>query len=301
MNKVILKEKIILNEKKTYKDSAINIGYGIDDKYVRPMATSIASFCCNNDDREIIVNIVSAYLSDSNIKKLNELALKLDISIIYYRISDDFLRTFPVRKSWSYAMYYRYLLPNLVEKAEYIYYFDADVICVRKCDELFNIKINNNVLGAAKDVKKTRIKRKKCLNLDGEYFNSGVLVINKKRWIKENVLNKLIDVIKNNFKILKYPDQDALNIVINGDYYMINNIFNTLEITNNSLETSKLLHFANHPKPWSNKWFLNPIYNTKAKNIYDDYEKITPWMMEDKENDNQYRELVKWIIKYFLS
>ena len=74
----------------------INIAYGIDDNYARCMATSIASFCINNKNRNICFYIVASDLSDKTKIKLKVLAKDYNINIIIYEINKDFFRDMPI-------------------------------------------------------------------------------------------------------------------------------------------------------------------------------------------------------------
>ena len=91
-----LNEKIVKNviEYRCLHDTLniINIAYGIDDNYARCMATSIASFCINNKDKNFCFYIVASDLSDKTKIKLKVLAKDYNINIIIYEINKDFFK-----------------------------------------------------------------------------------------------------------------------------------------------------------------------------------------------------------------
>ena len=291
-----LKCKNVLNYIEQGEKKQINIGYGIDEKYIRPMIASIASFVYNNRNFNLQVHIVSGVLKEKDVNLLRKFAIDMKISMIYYEIDDKLVSKFSITKYWSIAMYYRYFLPYIVsDDVEYIFYFDADIICNKSCEELFLYKINK-VIGAATDLDKTRKKQEKRLLLKGKYFNSGVLIINRSEWIKKDVLSELIKILNCSYK-LKYPDQDALNIIFDNDYCILSNKFNLLDMIDDKLENASLLHFANHPKPWTREWRLNPAYDTSARDVYDFYEKKTPMRNVKKIKSGNVYMLIKWFIK----
>ena len=47
------------------------------------------------------------------------------------------------------------------------------------------------------------------------------------------------------------------------------------EVIKNKLKEIKLIHFANHPKPWSILWQYEK--RPYMENIYNKYEKLSPW------------------------
>ena len=69
-----------------------------------------------------------------------------------------------------------------------------------------------------------------------EYVNSGVLLINNKKWREENLFEKLLDYSVKNASLLQYPDQDAINFICREhkkmlpDYYNVRSYFYTIRV-----------------------------------------------------------------------
>lgn len=279
----------------------INIAYGIDDNYARCMATSIVSFCINNKNRNICFYIVASDLSDKTKIKLKVLAKDYNINIIIYEINKGFFRDMPIVHEISLATYFRILLPNLVLDVDKLYYVDADIICLKDADSLFNINLEDNIIAAVPDSKKMNNKRNKALNLRQHiYFNAGVLIIDIKKWNDNKISDKILTVINNYRNIIKYEDQDALNIVLSKKVKYISKIFNCITLSDVDNKEIILLHFANHPKPWSKDWPLNIIYNDFSKNLYKQLENETPWANLPLEKNNSYKNKIKWRVKNIL-
>ena len=88
-------------------------------------------------------------------------------------------------------------------------------------------------------------------NLSGKYINSGFVCFNLKKIREDNIILKWFDVI--NTVKLKYPDQDALNIVCTDHELYISSIYNyiyglTLDVLNTSL--IKVFHYAGYKYYW---------------------------------------------------
>jgi lipopolysaccharide biosynthesis glycosyltransferase len=293
--------KIIKYENDKNEKELINIAYGIDDNYVRCMLTSILSFKLNNINNNIIFHVITNGLNDENLLKIKSVSKKYKINIIIYILYDNIFNELPVKIHWSKAMYFRFILPEILNSIEKVFYFDADIICLKKAPKFFSIDLKENIVAAVLDVKRIALKKEKIFKLkENSYFNSGVLIINIKEWNKYKVLSKVIKCIKEDPKKYKHPDQDALNVVLQNKIKYIPKFYNCIDFYEiKDPNDIVLLHFANHPKPWNKYWFLNIIYNDFTKNIYSFYENK---IFSDKKREGYktYSMLIKWIIKFLL-
>lgn len=281
--------------------NVINIAYGIDDNYARCMATSIASFCINNKNKNFCFYIVASDLSDKTKTKLKILAKDYNINIIIYEINKDFFRNMPIIHEISLATYFRILLPDLILDIDRLYYIDADIICLKDADSLFNINLEDNIIIAVADSEKMNNKRNKALNLKQHiYFNAGVLIIDIKKWNDNKISDRILTIINRYRNIIKYEDQDALNIVLSKKVKYISKKFNCINLKDINVEEIVLLHFANHPKPWNEDWPLNFMYNDFTKDLYKQLENKTPWMNSPLEKNNSYKNKIKWRVKNIL-
>lgn len=279
----------------------INIAYGIDDNYARCMATSIASFCMNNNNKNFCFYIIATNLSNETKKNLNVLAKNLNIDVVIYEIDNKFFKDMPTVHVVSLAVYFRILLPIIVYNVDVLFYIDADIICLKDASEFFDIKLKENIIAAIPDNEKMNRKRNDSLKLKNHvYFNSGVLIIDVKKWNKNKISNRIVTVINKYKDVIKYEDQDALNMVLSKKVRYISKKFNCINLKDIDVREIVLLHFANHPKPWNRFWFLNVINNEFTKNLYSKYEEITPWKNCPLENKANLKNMIKWIIKYLL-
>ena len=279
----------------------INIAYGIDDNYARCMAASIASFCINNKNKNFCFYIVVSDLLNETKIKLEVLAKIYNIDIIIYEINKDFFYDMPVTHDISLATYFRILLPDMVVDIDKLYYIDADIVCLKDAEEFFNIDLEDNIIAAVSDGKKMNNKRNKALNLKQHiYFNAGVLIINIKKWNDNKISDKVLSIINKYRNIIKYEDQDALNIVLSRKIKYISKKFNCLNLRDINNKEIILLHFASHPKPWNEDWSLNFMYNNFTKDLYKQLENKTPWRNSPLEKNSSYKNKIKWRVKNIL-
>lgn len=127
----------------------------------------------------------------------------------------------------SIETYYRLVVPELFGQYDKILYLDSDLIVLEDVAKLYNTDIQDNFLGAVRDIgfqgnvnggNKEFIKYYKqfeCKDLN--FFNAGVLIMNTKK-IRENFTSRwLLDFAQQNS--FKFQDQDLLNILFEGKIF----------------------------------------------------------------------------------
>ena len=275
----------------------INIGYGVDDNFMRGMMTSIVSFCMNNN-RNFKFYIVTSNLSEDNKIKLKTIAEQYNINIYIYKIDTKTLKKLPVFIHLPISMYFRFVLPVLLKDISKLFYIDADIICLKNAENLFDVNLNENIIAAVPDQDD---KRSNTLKLENHiYFNSGMLVIDIKKWNELDFLKKAIDLLIENPKIFKFPDQDVLNIIFTNKVKYLDVIFNCFvdyrncrrKINNKDIV---LLHFSALPKPWNIAWPISKIVNAFNEKIYFYYEEKTPWKGVPLYKPKSYKEIGTYV------
>lgn len=265
-------------------NNIVHIGYGIDNNYVRCCSTSIVSFCKNNPQEKFHFHIISSIISKENLNNLQKLAEKYNINISIYIIDDTHFNKLPTQKIFPISMYFRFILPIINPNLSKILYIDADIICLNNINELLSLNLNQNIIAAVPDTNEMNIYRNKELNLKNHlYFNSGMMLINIPEWNKNNISNKLIDLLNTSSYNFKFPDQDALILILTQKVTYLPKKFNYFNgfcpwhkdsITNKEII---LLHFTSSPKPWDLGWEVSSMSNDYNRDLYKTYENQTPW------------------------
>lgn len=303
----IVKNIIEYNYCSNQNKDIVNICYGIDNNFARCTASSIISFVQNNLDVNFRFNLIVGALSDTNKIRFKNFAEKYKLNIIIYEIdSIDFERlNLPTKKQWPISMYFRCLFPLILSNVNKIFYIDADIICLNSAKSLFNVDLDNKIVGAVKGSEWGNKYRNKALGLKNHiYFNSGVLVIDVIKWNKYDISTLMIkELIKSPDKF-ELPDQDVLNLVLTGNVKYLETKYNWFNHLHADVSTIKrneivLIHFTASPKPWNKCWQISKICNDFNKNIYSYYEKMTPWA-NDELLDPKLKEEQKEYLKYLL-
>lgn len=285
----------------------VNICYGIDNNFARCTASSIISFVQNNLDVNFRFNLIVENLSDKNKNRFKIFAEKYKLNITIYEIdSTDFEKLkLPTKKQWPISTYFRFLFPFIIKNVDKLFYVDADIICLNNAKNLFEIDLENNIIGAVKGSEWGNKYRNKALNLENHiYFNAGLLVIDINKWNEKNISFTMIERLIEDPDKFELLDQDVLNLVLTGNVKYLEakyNWFNHLHTDVNNIKRNEivLIHFTASPKPWNKCWQISKICNDFNKNIYSYYEKMTPWA-NDELLDPKLKEEQKEYLKYLL-
>lgn len=202
----------------------MNIVACASDNYTMPCGVMICSVCENNKDDVVNFYVfVDVSFSDAHKKDLEKLVGGYaNKHIFFVLVSDDRIKSFLPFETYLYTrqVFYRLLmaelLPDYVDK---VLYLDCDIIVRHSLRPLFQIDIENFSIGVVHDSQEAVISRFNRLgySYDKGYFNSGVLLVNLKRWRESDKTSLLLKYIKDNSARIVLPDQDPLNVVFQDD------------------------------------------------------------------------------------
>lgn len=173
---------------------------------------------------------------------------------------------------YSKQMYYRWLIPEVLSKYEKVLYLDCDIVVNADVAQLYDFPLGDNYVAAAANFLrgnlKNHVENRLGLALD-EYYNSGVLLINCKKWIEKKLKAACIECLSS-YERLSCPDQDVLNIVCKGKIAVIEDKWNFQwhhqfpdAVTNTFIcdyakryeklihTVPNIIHFTSWVKPWS--------------------------------------------------
>lgn len=261
----------------------LNISYGIDENYLDGVGVSITSVILHNK-KNIAFHVICDNYSSKFITKIEQLSIEYKVKIVLYSINVNNLDTLPQTKIWSRAMYFRlFAFDYFANTFERLLYLDADVICKGSIIELNDLDFLGNTAAVIKDVDSIQNKvndRLQPYNLQGRYFNSGVVLVNLYEWSNAALTIKALTLLKSGTKGInfKYPDQDVLNILLKDKVIFLPREYNTIYTIKSELkdkthskfkniisDKTKLIHYTGATKPW-HSWACYPsvIYYKKA-------------------------------------
>ncbi|CAN7162322.1 glycosyltransferase family 8 protein [Rhizobium sp. LjRoot258] len=179
------------------------------------------------------------------------------------------MATLQTNSNWSRAIYTRLLMPQLLGVTTgRIVYLDADTLVVDSVNPLFKIDLGIYAVGAmgGKSAKETA---RLGLAPDINTFNSGVLVVDVEKWLKEDISEKTLALAAERAsKNLPAFDQDVLNIVLNGRFAVLDYRWNCLGKCEHP--SPAVIHFT-HAKPNTTRC-VHPW-----RHVYFEHRAQTPW------------------------
>lgn len=289
----VTKNICLLNTRES-ADRQLNIGFGIDVLYARPMGVAMTSIAVNNPSLHFIFHVFESSIEDEDVERLNQLVkIHPNISLKLYHVDETVISHLPVIKHFTLAMYFRLMIPLVLDDVKRILYLDSDILCLNDISSLVDISLNHSVCAAVLDAQYVRDEKVIELDLkEGKYFNSGVLLIDIPKWNERQISEQVISILASAKEYLSLPDQDALNVVLEGKVFYLSSKWNCLPddyrdyaVGNLDFQNSIIfLHCTFHPKPWK------AACRSPLQAYYLSYEKCSPWAEQSLIPPATYRE-----------
>lgn len=314
----IISERHVLGNNDIDKSKEIiHIAFGIDENFTLGMGVLITSILLHNPNKIIDFHIFTDQLKQIDIERLTEVAKKYDNCQIHtYYVDGEKLKELPAWYIWTLATWYRFLtVIELYEKVDYLWYMDADILCVQ---EIINPVLDPEmILGACGEEihdKKEQNRLKRFLKTSPyRNFNAGVLYIDTKQWMKNNTSNKAIEGAIASPDDYGGLDNDALLAAVQQQWQYIDDKYNyvyNLVADHTAIPNDKIfVHFAGTCKPWQS-WGqdndITALWNEyKNKSEWKDVPVQTPktyrqakFMLKMMKRSNNILGSIKWYILY---
>jgi lipopolysaccharide biosynthesis glycosyltransferase len=125
-------------------------------------------------------------------------------------------------------MWYRIFLPELLPEHERVLYLDCDTLVLGDLSPLWTLQWQGTAVAAVKNIlpqEQSSWPAELGVATDA-YFNSGVLLMNLAFWREYDCASELVAFGRQQSHRLKWPDQDALNVLFKGRWQMLSPQFN---------------------------------------------------------------------------
>lgn len=255
----------------------MNVMMSVNKRFLKKSEAMIFSLLYYSSEQvDLYLMYQETELSKEDIEYISEFVFKTGKGkIIPIKFDTTPLEGMPVTDDEGYfysieaysRLFIAFKLPEEVKK---ILYLDADMICTGDLKELYDVPLDGKTWAAARD-KGIGLKYLEKLGLpnDYPYINSGVLLINAQKMRKNYTETDIVKLIRENYKILTYSDQDFINKFFAGDIKIIDSKYNLLakdEKYEDISEKPLIIHYAGSVKPWDedvsrfDKEFIEPYY-----------------------------------------
>lgn len=267
-----------------------------DDKYVPYCGILITSIFDNNKELDVIVNILTDYISDENRKLLHRLAVQFKQTINVIDIDKKQFAHLPLpahAPQINICAYYRLLIPTLFSYEDRVLYLDCDMIVRKSLVDLWRTDMVDYAFAGVRD---SYLMQRCCSRLkypsEEHYYNSGMLLFNIE-YLKNNNYDLVVQkFISERYDLIVCHDQDILNACFHGHFKPISTTWNMLDIflhRNYPYEYEDLDEFqrsrldpaiVHYSGPCSKPWFKD-TFHPYLKD-YLKYYKMSPWKFEIK-------------------
>lgn len=220
--------------KRTDFDNELSVFYSSDDNYAQHMGVSIYSLLDNNRDFEKIrVFVIDNNISKQNVSKLIEMVKEFDNTEIQFIDFAYWKTQLKLNMEWnisisSYArLFVSGMLPTELKR---VIYLDCDMIICGSLEKIWNIDLQENLIGAVQDSVGAKIKDAVGIENDQPYFNAGMLLIDLENWRKQNVEEKCMTFLQKHNGRVSHHDQGVLNGVLQKKVYFLPLKYNLMTI-----------------------------------------------------------------------
>ena len=236
-----------------------------NESYVQHAAVCMVSLLENNRNSAFDFVVVTTKGLGREEEKLHRTLHQYEnctLRTIHFKNPDT--HALPLRIHYSIDTYTRLwaeeFFPNDVER---ILYLDGDMVAVGDISDLWNTELGIALLGAVTIPGSTRCAPCGVPERFG-YFQSGVLLINLKRWRQNRILARCLDWIGRHHEKIVDADQDVLNGCLYDRRYPLPFVWNViapfyfnyhpLGISSEELRSirqkARIIHFNGPSKPW---------------------------------------------------
>ena len=209
----------------------LNILHQSNDMYAMVCATSIVSLLENNQHLdEVNIYYVGYKISRENISSLEKLVSKYSnakfIFIDAQKYHDQLVDMGVTSWRGLYITWLKLLVINDLQiNTDRILYINAHTIVNAPLDELIDIDLEDNVMGLSYDCLLNDHKSTIGLKPEDGYYNCGVMLINHKKWLSENIDLEVRESLKkkSNYVIV---DQDFCNVIFKDRILLLDSTYN---------------------------------------------------------------------------
>lgn len=255
----------------------IRIALAADHAYASYMEVSIISILKNNNGSEIAFDILDVGLSDVDKEGLKKTILNNSGEFVIHDLKklDKIIGHRVPAFQGSLGAYARLFLPEILPDIEKVLYLDCDTLNVAGLIDLWECKIDDYYLAGIKDTVSSVHRKRIGLSDNDVYVNSGVILMNLRKWREDGIGDKIIDYIENRKSDITLPDQDGINVVCKNSILELEPKYNVMSplflmsykniigyfnlhnyyLENEILKAKKnpvIIHFTGYPdrRPW---------------------------------------------------
>ncbi len=255
--------------KNTNERKIVPIFFATDDNYIPFLEVALNSLI-TNASKDFIYNI---HILNTGLLEENKKAIMTYVSDNFKIYFEDISNCVAPIKSklknvyhFSLTAYYRLFIEKLFPQYDKVLYLDCDIVVLGDISKLYSTNLYGNLVGAIQEQVINSSETFKDYALRGvgvvpeKYFNSGILVMNLKKFRQEKICEQFMYLINTyNFDVVD-PDQAYLNVLCKDKVRYLPNGWNKASLPNKLEGKLNIAHYALYKKPWQYDDVINVEY-----------------------------------------
>ena len=130
--------------------NCVTIVFATNQQYIQHLCAALKSLLENNKDSSFKIYIINSGISPKIYSNILTVARPYNCQLENIVISDDFFKELVLTHHYSKEIYYRLLIPELIDEKK-VLYLDADIIINGSIKELYNQNIEDYYVCAVED------------------------------------------------------------------------------------------------------------------------------------------------------
>jgi len=259
---------------------SLHIALTFDDNFWAPAYATMRSICLTTKRRkDIVFHLIHTALSPEHRAELGTISDEFGAILKDYRLDEDqeliaFTKTLPHSKSLPPIVYARLFLEHYVpEDVARFLFIDCDVYVRAPIEKLINIDLEGKSIAAAPEPGRHHLMMgddmrtfNKPFDLSDSYFNAGVIVIDRAKWVEADLPGTLRSHVETGLMADLYQDQDVLNLKFKDDWLELDPRWN-LTKPHPALRSLDpyIVHYTTGQKPWNTIAFV--AFNSSYRHV----------------------------------
>jgi lipopolysaccharide biosynthesis glycosyltransferase len=247
----------------THPKDIVYAATAADSAMVVPVMALIQSLAVHSSDT--VLGVISVGLTAAEESFLCQCAAGVGLPMHLIPFDPDFVKHTVLRAPHlSRAAYARLFLSELLPAQDRVIYLDTDTLVLENLSALWKMDLNGFLVAAVPDdfIDPSEIAATKSRL--GEYFNSGVMVINLAQWRADNLMPRIIAVMASPDLICE--DQSVLNMICANRVQLLDRKWNFFTRRFSEYPSAHryvpplILHYGGTPKPWVGKTAFGLVF-----------------------------------------
>ncbi|MFW6312176.1 MAG: glycosyltransferase family 8 protein [Nanoarchaeota archaeon] len=202
----------------------VHVAFALDRKYIQHLSVALYSLLTNNRNLNFNVYLISDGIGKQELKRIEFICDKFKHKLVNTNVKGNIFDNLITNYHFTKAIYYKLLIPEYID-SEKVLFIDSDTVVNNSVSDLYSIDIGNAFLAAIENPGFYR-HNQLCMDSNSKYFNSGIMFINSIKWREEKLYERVLEFIKIHSDNIRFPEQDGLNAVINGNWIPLPPKFN---------------------------------------------------------------------------